>query len=145
VKQARNLHEVSFDQLYAYHKQNELDANEVRVMKARFPDPLALIANTYNPPPFYSRENQGYTGNAGRGRGSGATGVVRTDGDLNANPPKVIKCYNCREEGHYDKQCMAKKRVKDSEWFKEKMLLAQQQEGRIEIADEQQDFVADGL
>ncbi|GJT70461.1 hypothetical protein Tco_1029747 [Tanacetum coccineum] len=54
VKQARNLHEVSFDQLYAYLKQNELDVNEVRAMKARFPDPLALIANTYNPPPFYS-------------------------------------------------------------------------------------------
>ncbi|GKC17680.1 hypothetical protein Tco_1014462 [Tanacetum coccineum] len=54
VKQARNLHEVSFDQLYAYLKQNELDVNEVRAMKARFPDPLALIANTYNPLPFYS-------------------------------------------------------------------------------------------
>ncbi|GJV49326.1 hypothetical protein Tco_1439538 [Tanacetum coccineum] len=41
--------------------------------------------------------------------------------------------------------CTTKKRVKDSEWFKEKMLLAQQQEAGIEIADEQQDFLADGL
>ncbi|GKB54447.1 hypothetical protein Tco_0905200 [Tanacetum coccineum] len=54
VKQARNLHEVSFDQLYAYLKQNEQDANEVRAMKARFSDPLVLIENTYNPPPSYS-------------------------------------------------------------------------------------------
>ncbi|GKB98615.1 hypothetical protein Tco_0984752 [Tanacetum coccineum] len=54
VKQARNLHEVSFDQLYAYLKHNEPNANEVRSMKARFPYPLALIANTYNPPPSYS-------------------------------------------------------------------------------------------
>ncbi|GKA96077.1 hypothetical protein Tco_0818172 [Tanacetum coccineum] len=54
VKQARNLHEVSFDQLYAYLKQNEPDENEVRVMKVRFPYPLALVANTHNLPPSYS-------------------------------------------------------------------------------------------
>ncbi|GJS58547.1 hypothetical protein Tco_0653331 [Tanacetum coccineum] len=33
---------------------NEQDANEVRAMRARFPYPLALIANTYNLPPSYS-------------------------------------------------------------------------------------------
>ncbi|GJV17191.1 hypothetical protein Tco_1362514 [Tanacetum coccineum] len=54
IKQARNLHDVNFDQLYAYFKQNEVNANEVYDMKARFPDPLALIANTYNPPLSYS-------------------------------------------------------------------------------------------
>ncbi|GJV63968.1 hypothetical protein Tco_1474796 [Tanacetum coccineum] len=54
VKQEGNLYEVSFDQLYAYLKKNEPNANEVRAMKARFPDPLALIANTYNPLPSYS-------------------------------------------------------------------------------------------
>ncbi|GKA06356.1 hypothetical protein Tco_0685580 [Tanacetum coccineum] len=56
VKQARNLHEVSFDKLYAYLKQNEADASEVRAMRARFLDPLALVAHTYNSP----------TSNAGR-------------------------------------------------------------------------------
>ncbi|GJY38204.1 hypothetical protein Tco_0424568 [Tanacetum coccineum] len=56
VKQARNLHEVSFDNLYAYLKQNEADASEVRAMRARFLDPLALVAHTYNSP----------TSNAGR-------------------------------------------------------------------------------
>ncbi|GJX72017.1 hypothetical protein Tco_0309188 [Tanacetum coccineum] len=60
VKQAKNLHEVSFDQLYAYLKQNEPDANEFRAMKARFPDPLVLIANTYNPPPSYSSYKSQY-------------------------------------------------------------------------------------
>ncbi|GJU14794.1 hypothetical protein Tco_1142760 [Tanacetum coccineum] len=53
-KKGENLREVSFDQLYTYLKQNELDANEVHALKARFPDPLALIANTYNPPLSYS-------------------------------------------------------------------------------------------
>ncbi|GKF70388.1 hypothetical protein Tco_0203445 [Tanacetum coccineum] len=73
------------------------------------------------------------------GRGTRNTRVVRTVRDLNAIPPKVIRCYNYKGEGNYAKQCTSKKRVKDSEWFKEKMLLAQQQEAWIEISDEQQD------
>ncbi|GJX22814.1 hypothetical protein Tco_0227259 [Tanacetum coccineum] len=39
----------------------------------------------------------------------------------------------------------AKKRVKDSEWFKEKMLLAQAQEAGVVLDEEQQDFLADSL
>nr|GFA85603.1 hypothetical protein [Tanacetum cinerariifolium] len=30
------------------------DAKEVREMRQRFPKPLALLANTYNPPPLYN-------------------------------------------------------------------------------------------
>nr|GEV59817.1 GPN-loop GTPase 3-like [Tanacetum cinerariifolium] len=60
VKQANNQHQVSFDQLYAYLKQNEPDANEVRAMKVRFPYPLALIANTYNSPQSYSSYKSQY-------------------------------------------------------------------------------------
>nr|GEW31506.1 hypothetical protein [Tanacetum cinerariifolium] len=114
TKQAKNLYEVSFDKLYAYLKQNENDANEVRTMRQRFSDPLALIANTYNSPPSYSR-----------------VGVINIVGDLKANPPKVIKCYNYKSEGHIAKQCTTKKRVKDEKWFKEKMLLAQAQETKL--------------
>ncbi|GKA05855.1 hypothetical protein Tco_0684975 [Tanacetum coccineum] len=40
---------------------NENDANEVRIMRQRFPDPLALISNTYNPPPSYSIQQSLYT------------------------------------------------------------------------------------
>ncbi|GKC74657.1 hypothetical protein Tco_1120540 [Tanacetum coccineum] len=39
---------------------NEPNENEVRAMKARFPDPLALIANTYNPPSSYSSYKSRY-------------------------------------------------------------------------------------
>ncbi|GKA41006.1 hypothetical protein Tco_0733599, partial [Tanacetum coccineum] len=60
VKQAKNLHKVSFDQLYAYLKQNEPDANEFRAMKDRFPDPLVIIANTYNLPPSCSSYKSQY-------------------------------------------------------------------------------------
>ncbi|GKG62833.1 hypothetical protein Tco_0636564, partial [Tanacetum coccineum] len=42
-------------------------------------------------------------------------------------------------------QCTAKKRVKDAEWFKDKMLLAQAQEASVVLNEEQQDFLADRL
>ncbi|GKA16921.1 hypothetical protein Tco_0696758, partial [Tanacetum coccineum] len=48
-------------------------------------------------------------------------------------------------EGHIAKQCTANKMVKDSEWFKDKMLLAQAQEARVVLNDEQWDFLADSL
>ncbi|GJS81564.1 retrovirus-related pol polyprotein from transposon TNT 1-94 [Tanacetum coccineum] len=66
-------------------------------------------------------------------------------GDAEANQPRVIKCYNCRGERHIAKQCTAKKMVKDSEWFKDKMLFAQSQEARVVLHEEQQDFLADRL
>ncbi|GJZ50822.1 hypothetical protein Tco_0605337 [Tanacetum coccineum] len=43
------------------------------------------------------------------------------------------------------KQCTTKKRVKDSEWFKEKMLLAHAQEAVVVLHEDQQDFLADRL
>ncbi|GJU09661.1 hypothetical protein Tco_1132057 [Tanacetum coccineum] len=48
-------------------------------------------------------------------------------------------------QGHMAKHCTTKKMVKDSEWFKVKMLLAQAQEAGVVLNDEQQDFLADSL
>ncbi|GJZ20912.1 hypothetical protein Tco_0557951 [Tanacetum coccineum] len=60
AKQARDLQVVKFDQLFAFLKHNEKDAKEVREMRQRFLDPLALLAKTYNPPPSYSSQNIQY-------------------------------------------------------------------------------------
>ncbi|GJW75134.1 integrase, catalytic region, zinc finger, CCHC-type containing protein [Tanacetum coccineum] len=62
-----------------------------------------------------------------------------------ANQLRVIRCYNYNGEGHISKQCTVIKRVKDSEWFKDKMLLDQAQEARVVLNDEQHDFFADSL
>ncbi|GJV95279.1 retrovirus-related pol polyprotein from transposon TNT 1-94 [Tanacetum coccineum] len=48
-------------------------------------------------------------------------------------------------EGNMAKQCTARKRVKNYEWFKDKMLLAQAQEAGVVLDEEQQDFLADSL
>ncbi|GJT41090.1 retrovirus-related pol polyprotein from transposon TNT 1-94 [Tanacetum coccineum] len=70
---------------------------------------------------------------------------VNPVGNAGANQTRVIRCYHCNGEGHITKLCTAKKRVKDSEWFKDKMLLAQAQEAGVVLNEEQQDFLSDSL
>ncbi|GJS54305.1 hypothetical protein Tco_0627667 [Tanacetum coccineum] len=60
VKLAKDMHESSFDRLYAYLRQHEVHANEVRMMRQQFHDPLALVANTYNIPPYYNNHQPQY-------------------------------------------------------------------------------------
>ncbi|GJV63450.1 hypothetical protein Tco_1474278 [Tanacetum coccineum] len=87
AKQARNLHKVTFDQLYTFLKHNEKDAKEVREMRQRFLKPLALLANTYNPPLSYSitvqnvqgGQSQGYAGNAGNNQASRARVIMQLE------------------------------------------------------------------
>ncbi|GKA34662.1 retrovirus-related pol polyprotein from transposon TNT 1-94 [Tanacetum coccineum] len=79
---------------------------------------------------FDQLQSQGYTGSSGKNQALGAR-VVNTIGNAGANQTRVIRCYNCNSEGHIAKQCTTKKKVKDSEWFKDKMLLAQAQEAGV--------------
>ncbi|GJY65838.1 retrovirus-related pol polyprotein from transposon TNT 1-94 [Tanacetum coccineum] len=50
-------------------------------------------------------------------------GGTRNTGTNVANQTRVIRCYNCRGEGHMARQCTHPKRLRNYEWFKEKMLL----------------------
>ncbi|GJT98327.1 hypothetical protein Tco_1093845 [Tanacetum coccineum] len=52
VKLAKSLYTTNYGQLYAYLSQHERDANEVRITRERYSDPLAFVANSptlYNP------------------------------------------------------------------------------------------------
>ncbi|GKD60395.1 copia protein [Tanacetum coccineum] len=52
VKLAKSLYTTNHYQLYAYLSQHERHANEVRMSRERYPDPLAFVANSptlYNP------------------------------------------------------------------------------------------------
>ncbi|GJT91978.1 hypothetical protein Tco_1080823 [Tanacetum coccineum] len=52
MKLEKSLYTTNYDQLYAYLSQHERHANEVRITCERYPDPLALVANSqtlYNP------------------------------------------------------------------------------------------------
>ncbi|GJY79134.1 hypothetical protein Tco_0484935 [Tanacetum coccineum] len=45
VKLAKNMYSTNYGQLYAYHSQHEGHANEARMLRERYLDPLALVAN----------------------------------------------------------------------------------------------------
>ncbi|GJR37056.1 reverse transcriptase domain-containing protein [Tanacetum coccineum] len=89
---------------------------------------------------FFSRQSQGYTSNAKNNQALGAW-VINVVVNTGVNQPRVIRCYNCKGKGHMAKPCTTRKRVNDSEWFKEKMLLAQEQEAGVILDEHQQDFL----
>ncbi|GKG31367.1 retrovirus-related pol polyprotein from transposon TNT 1-94, partial [Tanacetum coccineum] len=55
----------------------------------------------------------------------------------------ILQCFNCKEFGHYAKECRKPKRVKDSTYHKENMLLYKQAEKGVQLQAEQSDWLAD--
>nr|GFB10709.1 hypothetical protein [Tanacetum cinerariifolium] len=54
-----------------------------------------------------------------------------------------IQRFNCKEFGHFAKECRKPKRVKDFAYHKEKMLLCKQAEQGVPLHAEQYDWLAD--
>ncbi|GJU44467.1 integrase, catalytic region, zinc finger, CCHC-type containing protein [Tanacetum coccineum] len=55
---------------------------------------------------------------------------------------KKVICYNCRGEGHVARQCKEPKRAKDSQYFKDKMLLMEAKEKGATLDAEAEAFLA---
>ncbi|GKE00617.1 hypothetical protein Tco_1388600 [Tanacetum coccineum] len=60
VKLVKDLHTTNFDQLHAYHEQHEIHANEVRLIRERSQDPLALVANHQMTPSHFNTYQSSY-------------------------------------------------------------------------------------
>nr|GEW88891.1 hypothetical protein [Tanacetum cinerariifolium] len=54
-----------------------------------------------------------------------------------------IQFFNCKEYGHFAKECRKPKRVKDSAYHKEKMLICKQAKQGVPMQAEQYDWLAD--
>ncbi|GKA69358.1 retrovirus-related pol polyprotein from transposon TNT 1-94 [Tanacetum coccineum] len=70
-------------------------------------------------------------------------GAQNRVGNANARQGKPIKCYKCNGLGHIARNYNQPKRPHNSDYFKEKMLLMQAQENRVDLDEEQLLFLAD--
>nr|GEY29095.1 hypothetical protein [Tanacetum cinerariifolium] len=146
-----------FDDLFNYLQQFEKLVNTSREKKLeKSHDPLAQVA---------------YTGSSSKNTSSyyvtRPTSVVDYDDeyqqdDIQTNPEdplasamnlltlslgntSTVQCYNCSVKGHYARNC-PKPRVRDSKYFMEQILMANQDEAGVILTDEQNDFLfADAL
>ncbi|GKE16500.1 retrovirus-related pol polyprotein from transposon TNT 1-94 [Tanacetum coccineum] len=80
--------------------------------------------------PRYKNDKQ--TGQFGNQRAVNVVGARETVGGPVVQQSR-IQCFNCKEFGHYAKECRKPKRVKDSTYHKEKMLLCKQAEKGVQL------------
>nr|GEU93787.1 uncharacterized mitochondrial protein AtMg00810-like [Tanacetum cinerariifolium] len=151
VKLNRGLRDSNYDQLYAYLKQHEENANENKMMLDRFTQhtvgPLALMSNVSNQQhyPQSSTTPPSTYGNNARGAGAASyRGAQNRVGYANPGQARQIKCYNCNGIGHIARNYTQPKRPQNSEYFKDKMLLMQAWENRVTLDKEQLLFIAGG-
>ncbi|GJX00464.1 hypothetical protein Tco_0184377 [Tanacetum coccineum] len=146
VKLNRGLKESNFDQLYAYLKQHEVHANENRMMMERFiqptNDPLALVSNA-------SVQQYLYTQSSESPRFKMTELVSDASCRYNVNNPGDISGGQCRGNvvawecwsrtgiGHIARECPYPKRPRDSDYFKDKMLLMNAHENGAVLDEEQ--------
>ncbi|GJR62845.1 retrovirus-related pol polyprotein from transposon TNT 1-94 [Tanacetum coccineum] len=90
--------------------------------------------------PRYKNDNQ--TGQFGNQRTVTVAGARETVGSQVVQQTG-IQCFNCKEFGHFAKECRKPKRVKDYTYHKEKMLLCKQAEKGVPLQAEQADWLED--
>nr|GEX01676.1 hypothetical protein [Tanacetum cinerariifolium] len=82
------------------------------------------------------RKAPGNVGNTG-------TRVTQSYGQVTDNKGSLVISYNYRGEGYLSRQCKEKVRVKDSQYFKDKMLLMEAKEKGAVLDAEAEAFLAD--
>nr|GEZ76757.1 reverse transcriptase domain-containing protein [Tanacetum cinerariifolium] len=126
MRQNKNLMDINVDALYNILKQNQGDVNDAMGSKKKTvvvtSDPLALIAEKTN---------------VSRSKEKTDNKKVEKKDDEKKRDMTRVKCYNCKNEGHFAKDCK-KAKVKDYEYYKTKMLLAKKdKDEQVLLAEDQ--------
>nr|GEY23203.1 hypothetical protein [Tanacetum cinerariifolium] len=134
MRHNKNLMDINIDTLYNILKENQGDVNDAIGSKKKTVvvtfDPLALIAEKTKV--SKSKEKVVVSSNS---KGSDADDFSELK-KITALLAKV-KCYNCKKEGHFAKDCK-KVKVKDYEYYKTKMLLAKKdKDEQVLLAEDQ--------
>ncbi|GJR55087.1 hypothetical protein Tco_1405608 [Tanacetum coccineum] len=166
VKLVKDLHTTNFDHLHAYLQQHGLHANEVRLMRERNPDPLALVANhqmtpphfntyqsLYNNPQFQQQFSQPYPHPS-----QCLSVLVFSLGDdpiaclnkamaflivVDSSRVTVQQVQGRQGQSYYGTSYKAIARPRNAAWFKYKAMLAEAQEAGQILDEEQLAFLTD--
>nr|GFA26654.1 hypothetical protein [Tanacetum cinerariifolium] len=159
VKQQHKLDEVSYHKLFDILKQYQKEVNELRAKRiARNANPLALVVTAQsNQDPYYktSKSHKPYaptskasiltrshvtTRNKGKEIAKLITPPSESASKEDSDPEQAQRD---KEFGHFAKEYRKPKRVKDSTYHKEKMLLYKQAKQGVPLQAEQSDWLAD--
>nr|GEX39378.1 hypothetical protein [Tanacetum cinerariifolium] len=144
MRQTKNLMDINIDALYNILKQNQGDVNDALGYKKKVvvvtSDPLALVAEKTK---VSKRKEKVVVSLDSEGSGADDFSELKTINALLAkafNPRKdmsKVKCYNCKKEGYFAKDCK-KAKVKDNNYYKTKMLLAKKDsDEQVLLAEDQ--------
>ncbi|GJV31369.1 retrovirus-related pol polyprotein from transposon TNT 1-94 [Tanacetum coccineum] len=148
MRQTKNLMDINIDALYNILKQNQGDVNEAmghtKKSSCGYFNPLALVSEktkseqtqrescisirvlkevmkTISKPEYVKSEEKKEDKKA----------------DEKKRDMSKVKCYNCKKEGHFAKDCK-KAKVKDYNYYKTKMLLAKKDsDEKVLLAEDQ--------
>nr|GEX56591.1 hypothetical protein [Tanacetum cinerariifolium] len=87
-------------------------------------------------------KNDDHSGQFGNQRTVNVAGARENVGTLVVQQ-SGIQCFNCREFGHFAKECRKPKRVKDSAYHKEKMLLCKQADNTCLVETDDSNVIPD--
>nr|GEV02989.1 hypothetical protein [Tanacetum cinerariifolium] len=159
MRQTKNLMDINIDALYNILKQNQGDVNDALRYKKKAvvinSDPLALVAEktnitallakAFNRRKFYSKPTNNNLRTSSTSQSANKKQeFVKTDdkkvekkADEKKRDMSKVKCYNCKKEGHFSKDCK-KAKIKDYNYYKTKMLLAKKDsDGQVLLAEDQ--------
>ncbi|GKC27463.1 retrovirus-related pol polyprotein from transposon TNT 1-94 [Tanacetum coccineum] len=136
MRQNKNLMDINIDALYNIMKQNQGDVNEAMGHKKKAgvvtSDPLALVAkktkvSKRKEKVVVQSESEGSDDEdiTNKKQEYMKSGEKKEDkkADEKKRDMSKVKCYNCKKEGYFAKDCK-KANVKDYNYYKTKMLLA---------------------